>query len=185
MTESELISRCRKKDRVAQEQLFRLHSGSMMGICVRYSRDRDEARDLLHDGFIKVFTSIESFRGDSAVKTWMSRIFVNTCLSHLKDKYKKYRLIDEDEDFAAEEEEVDDSILNEISSEEALEMVQQLPDKYRLIINMYSIDGYTHKMIAGHLGISEGTSKSQLSRARQLLLKTIELKRKKNEKARK
>ena len=186
MEEAEIINRCRKEDRVAQEQLFLLYSSKMMGICLRYSRNRDDARDLLHDGFIKVFLNFKSFKEESSLRTWMSRIFINTALTSLKSKYNKYIQLEGEEDFPEiHEEEADENILNEISGTEVLELVQLLPDKYRLIINLYSIDGYTHKMIAEKMGISEGTSKSQLSRARQLLLKTVKLKLKKNEKSRK
>lgn len=188
MTEAELIISCKKGDRAGQEQLFIRYSSRMMGICMRYTRNRDDARDLLHDGFIKIFNNIRNFKEESSLTTWMSRIFINTALSYLKSRHNKYSYLEISDELAEIEdavEEVPDTLLQDLSSEEVLQMVQQLPDKYRLIINLYSIDGFTHKMIAEQLGISEGTSKSQLSRGRQLLLKTIRLKRNRNEKARK
>jgi RNA polymerase sigma factor (sigma-70 family) len=184
MTEAELISRCRKDDRMAQEELFHSYAGKMMGICLRYTRNKDDARDLLHDGFIKVLTHIKGFKEESALTTWMSRIFVNTALTHLKSNYKKYIHLEPGDEMAEDfEDELPDKLAEELSSEEVLEMVQMLPDKYRIIINLYCVDGFTHRMISEQLGISEGTSKSQLSRGRQLLSKMVEQHLKKNEKA--
>lgn len=184
MEEAELISRCRKEDRAAQEQLFIRYSAKMMGICMRYTKNKDDARDLLHDGFIKIFSHIKGFKEESSVSTWMTRIFVNMALTFLKSKHNRYQYIEPGEDIPEElEEDIPESILDELSGEEVMEMVKMLPDKYRLIINLYSIDGFTHKMIAEQLDISEGTSKSQLSRARKLLVKMISLRKKKNEKS--
>jgi RNA polymerase sigma factor (sigma-70 family) len=187
ISEKDIINRCKKQDPKAQEMLFKKYSGYMMGICMRYSGNREDARDLLHDGFIKAFKGIKDFNENSSVKTWLSAIFVNTAISHLRLKAKT-RVIEisdsQDIDF---EDEADDVLLDEMADQltlsEVLEMIQSLPDKYRIILNLYAIDNFSHKDIALELNISEGTSKSQLSRARKLLGALIYQKKTQYEKA--
>ena len=188
LSEKELVQKCKMQDRASQELLFKQFSGYMMGICMRYSKDKDEARDLLHDGFIKAFMKIKDFREESSLKTWLSAIFVNTALTRIRQKNKlRFQDLDERDGHEIADNEVDEEFLdhaiNNVDLQEVLALVQNLPDKYRIIINMYVIDHFSHKDIANELNISEGTSKSQLSRARKMLMTLIEQKKTQYEKA--
>ena len=184
--EKDLVEGCIKNDRQAQEFLFRTYAPKMMGVCLRYAKSKEDAQDLLHDGFIRVFTKIHSFKAESSLATWMTRVFVNYALTSLKSGYHKAIHLDIDDNDIKDqssEEEVSGSndlftasVLDELTSEDALALVQSLPPKYSLIINMYVVDGFSHKQIAEALNISEGTSKSQLSRARKMLMSMIEKK---------
>jgi RNA polymerase sigma factor (sigma-70 family) len=188
ISETEIIARCKKQDRNAQELLFRQYATYMMGICMRYSRNREDAQDLLHEGFIKAFQAIKDFREQSSLKTWLASIFVNTALSYLRIK-NRHPVIHLDEEINHGPEQPDDSdslpdhVFYDLNIDEVLAYVQCLPDKYRLIINLYVIDDFSHAEIAKALNISEGTSKSQLSRARKLLGKLIMQKKTQYEKA--
>ena len=172
-SEAELIQRCKENDRAAQQVIFKKYSSKMLGICLRYSKNMEDAKDIMHDGFVKVFTTISKFRSDSALETWMTRIFINTSISHLREKSKKYNHLSIDDAYTelAEEQTSDEekSAVEKMDKEDALALVRKLPEKYQLIINMYAVEGMSHKDIAKTLGVSEGTSKSQLSRARKML----------------
>ncbi|MGZ5244202.1 MAG: RNA polymerase sigma factor [Bacteroidia bacterium] len=172
-TDTDIIRLCQKNDRKAQAALFDRYSPAMMGICLRYSRNKDEARDLLHEGFIKVFTSVKSFRGDSNIKTWMSALFVNTAISYIRKHFGRTLYMGEEfpetTQNETEENELEHFLFNDLTQNDVLEMVQTLPEKYRLVVNLYCIDGFGHKEIAAMLNISEGTSKAQLHRARKML----------------
>lgn len=172
-TETDIIRLCQKNDRKAQAALFDRYSAAMMGICLRYSRNKEDARDLLHEGFIKVFTSIKSFKGESNIKTWMSALFVNTAISYIRKHFGRTLYMGEEipepEQNEIEENELENFLFNDLSQNDVLEMVQSLPEKYRVVVNLYCIDGFAHKEISAMLGISEGASKAQLSRARKLL----------------
>lgn len=171
--EAELIQRCKENDRAAQQAIFKYYSSKMMGICLRYSKNVDDAKDILHDGFFKVFTTISKFRSDSALETWMTRVFINTAISHLRERSKKYNHLSIDDAYIElADEPIEDEnkrAIDKLEKEDALALVRKLPEKYQLIINMYAVEGMSHKEIAETLGVSEGTSKSQLSRARKML----------------
>ncbi len=140
---------------------------------MRYSKNRAEAEDCLQEGFIKVFSKINSFEFKGSFEGWVRRIMVNTVIEH----YRKKQLEIVVDDFPIVKEEMDDDEpVPLVSQQELLEVIQELPPKYRIVFNMYAIEGFTHKEIAEEIGISEGTSKSNLSRARQWLKKSIELK---------
>jgi RNA polymerase sigma factor (sigma-70 family) len=178
LSENDLVRKCKKGDETAQALLFNRYAAAMLGVCLRYARNKEEARDWLHDGFVKIFTHIASFKTESSLKTWMTSIFINTALSHLGKAIEQHRHIQiEEVDLADHVSEMNenelDNILYSLSQEEVLATVQELPEKYRLILNLYCVDGFTHRAIADKLGISEGTSKSQLSRARKLLINLI------------
>ncbi|MFY0645107.1 MAG: sigma-70 family RNA polymerase sigma factor [Bacteroidia bacterium] len=165
ISEEELIKRCKNNDRVAQKELFDIYSGKMMAICLRYCKNQEDAKDLLQDGFYKVLTKIKSFKGQSKLETWMTRIFINLSLNSFRHGRKKYYHSELDDNIREEEEE-----LTEVRDPKRVVMaLKELPDIYRIVINMYAIDGLTHKEISAMLGISEGSSKSRLSRARKLL----------------
>ena len=172
MDELQLIDGCRKGDRLAQKELYEKYSRRMMGVCLRYVGDREMARDLLQDGFVKVFLSIDSYSGLGSFEGWMRKIFVNCALEHLR---KADVLRDaSDLDYSSEQIQSDDSILSDISAGELLEMVQKLPEGFRFVFNMFVIEGYSHKEIGEMLHITESSSRSQLTRARQMLRKMIE-----------
>lgn len=152
----------------------------MMGVCLRYSSNSEIARDLVHDGFIKVFTKFSSFKGDSSVETWMTRIFINTCLSYLKSSANKQVFMDINENihYIADESNTEDEneftkILKNMPVARVFDYINKLPDKYKVVLNMYSVDGFSHQQIADTLGIQVGSSKSRLSRARTMLIDEI------------
>ncbi len=178
MTESELIQKCKEKHRGAQQELFKRYAPDMLGICLRYTQHREEAKDVMHDGFVKVFTRIWSFREESSLKTWLSHIMVNTAIDHIKKHNRKYnyvRLDDEEHLLEVQEEDTleNTDIPSQISSEGALHLMQQLPDKYRIALNLYAVDGFTHRQIAEQLGVKEGTSKSLVARARGMMIELL------------
>ncbi|UGU18293.1 RNA polymerase sigma factor [Sinomicrobium kalidii] len=169
MSLEELISRCKDRDRKAQEQLYRLFNGKLYSICLKYSRNQTEAEDNLQDSFMAIFNKIDQYRFKGSFEGWIRRIAVNTVLQ----KYRKEKV------FNIVSEEIEDEVEAEIEDEDIsldylLGIIQRLPDKYRLTFNLYVMDGYSHKEISEMLGISEGTSKSNLSRARVILKSHIE-----------
>lgn len=172
MNESQLIEGCRKGSRFAQKELYEKYSRRMMGVCLRYVSDREVARDLLQDGFVKVFSSIDSYSGLGSFEGWMRKIFVNCAIEHLR-KADVLRG-STDLDHSAELMESGSSVISDLSAKELLEMVQKLPEGFRFVFNMFVIEGYSHKEIGEMLHITESSSRSQLTRARQMLRKMIE-----------
>jgi RNA polymerase sigma-70 factor (ECF subfamily) len=142
----------------------------MYGVCLRYCSSREDAEDLLHDGFVKVFEKIGSFKGQSALETWMTRVFVNEAISRIRKRKSRgeWFTLDAETEVADDAEEADEPE-NEWDADTVMQAVAALPDKYRIIINLYAIEQRTHKEIGELLGIAEGASKSQLSRARAML----------------
>lgn len=166
--EEDLIEACKKQDRAAQRQLFEKYSSRMMAICIRYSDTRQDAEDLLQDGFIKIFSKIGSFKGNSTLSTWMSRVLINMAINRLnrdKRRFKETSL--EDEYMNYDDSDVD--LPEDVDGQAVLNTMKELPEKYEVVLNLYAIDGMNHREIAKLLGISEGGSKSRLSRARSLL----------------
>lgn len=138
----------------------------MYGLCLQYTKNPDEAKDILQDGFVKVFKNLGQYSYTGSFEGWVRRIFVNTAIESFRNKKMKFSDIEiqaYSENFSF------DYIVSEISAREILEIVQELSPQYRLVFNLYAIEGYTHKEIAEKLGISQGTSKSNLSRARSIL----------------
>ncbi|MCC8034481.1 MAG: sigma-70 family RNA polymerase sigma factor [Rikenellaceae bacterium] len=171
MTERQIIEGCCRGDAVSQRELYERFSGSMYGICLRYVRDKALAEDILHDGFITVFTKIGEFRGEGSFEGWCRRIFVNTALGHLR---KKSALTESESIDQVRWLEVDDAdAVEKMSGEEVLELIDHLPQGYRTILNLYAVEGYSHKEIGEMLGISENTSRSQYFRARGKLIEAI------------
>lgn len=162
-----LLQECQDGSRRSQEQLYRQFYGYAMGICLRYSHNRDEAVEILNDGFMKVFTRTNLYRPEVPFKMWLRRILINTALDYYRHNLK-HRYHD-DISQADNVPDVDASALDQISHEELMKIVQQLTPAYRMVFNLYVIDGYTHDEIAEQLSISAGTSKSNLARAREQL----------------
>lgn len=138
----------------------------MFSICLRYAKNFHSAEDLLQVGFVKVFTNIKSFRGDGSFEGWMRRIFINTSIEHYRKSNPLYPVSDTALDYSRK---VENDAINRLAAEDVLKCVNQLSDGYRTVFNLYVVDGLAHKEIAEMLGISEGTSKSQLARARYVL----------------
>lgn len=173
-TEQELIRGCKKGDSRFQRLFFDRYYSAMYAICMRFAKNNDEAKDILQEGFIRAFEGLHAFKGESSIATWLSKIMVNQAISYVKKKNKStFNPLPEDEYNVAHAEEEETSLLDTISPKEALQLLQQLPDGYRTVINLYAVEGLNHKQISQQLGISEGTSKSQLSKARQLLKKFL------------
>lgn len=163
---SELIESCKSNNREAQYKLYSLLSGKMFAVCLRYAKNKEEAEDILQEGFIKVFKKMDSFRNEGSFEGWTRRIFVNTAIEHFRRK--KYLLpVTEKEENTIEGKYT--SVLDDLGAKDIMALVQELSPGYRTVFNMYVVEGYTHKEIADQLGISEGTSKSQLSRAKVIL----------------
>lgn len=167
-----LIQRCKDDDRGAQKMLFEKYANKMMATCVRYTNTREDAKDLLQDGFYKVFINIKKFKGTSKIDTWMTRVFINLALNnkrHGRYKYDHYSFNPE-YDMPMEETEAPEPV----DANKVLTALNKLPEIYKLVLNMYAIDGMSHKEIAKQLGISEGSSKSRLSRGRVMLNTLLE-----------
>ncbi|MBT8327537.1 MAG: sigma-70 family RNA polymerase sigma factor [Bacteroidia bacterium] len=174
--EQELISACIDNNPQAQKILFEMYAGKMLGVCARYCPNLEDAKDALHEGFIKIFKQIDKFNGNSKLQTWMTRIMIFTAIDHFK-KSIKFNYYEKDEDIykatnreISEEVEYDDE---QVNINDLYAVINELPEGYKVVFNLYAIDGFTHKQIANKLGISEGTSKSQLARARKLLQKLV------------
>ena len=162
----DIVKGCTEGKRQAQEDLYRLLAGKMYSVCLRYSRDQDEAKDNLQDGFIKVYSNIKQFKGAGSFEGWVRRIMVNTALQKYRGQSQLYALNDNETrayNIPAE------NVMDAMGEKELLEMIKELPPRYKLVFNMYAIEGYSHKEISEMLEITEGTSKSNLSRARDIL----------------
>lgn len=168
MSLDELIHKCKKGNRQAQEVLYRKYSRVLFGICLKYSRNRVEAEDNLHDSFMTIYEKIEQYKFKGSFEGWMKRITVNTVLQ----KYRKEEFLNVVSENTEEEAEEEASYAD-ISLPTLLRLIQELPNKYRITFNMYVLDGYTHKEISEELGTSPGTSKSNLARARMILKERI------------
>jgi len=166
ITESDLINGCLNDDRRMQEELYRRFSPRMYAVCLRYAGNAEEAEDILQEGFVKVFKKLGSFRGEGSFEGWIRRIFVNTAIEHFRRK-RYLQPVTEKEENTIEGKYL--SALDGLAEKDILALVQQLSPGYRTVFNMYVIEGYSHKEIADMLNISEGTSKSQLSRAKVIL----------------
>ena len=166
IAETDLIKGCVDGNRRMQETLYQRFAPKMYGVCLRYAGTAEDAEDILQEGFIKIFKKIGSFRGDGSFEGWIRRVFVNTSIEHFRRK-RYLQPVSEKEENTIEGKYL--SVLDEMAEKDVLSLVQQLSPGYRTVFNMYVVEGYTHKEIADMLGISEGTSKSQLSRAKVIL----------------
>ncbi len=166
----ELIEACVKGDRLAQRNLYDIFSKRMYMVCLRYTKSQQEAEDVLQDSFIKIFKNLKGYRGESRLDYWIKRIVVNTALNSQRKKLYMYPMVDIDDvknDFDHSKS------LSSFQLEELLKMIKELPAGCQTVFNLYAIEGYSHKEIAEMLKVSEGTSKSQFSRARKLLKEKI------------
>lgn len=169
MSLNQLIENCKRNDTKAQGELYKLFASKLFSLCLKYSRNHAEAEDNLQDAFITIFNKIEQYKGKGSFEGWLKRITVNTALQ----RYRSQKVFDIVNENTVEDVEVDIEESN-YSIDYLLQIIQELPDRYRLVFNLYVLDGYSHKDIAEMLKINVGTSKSNLARARQILKKNIE-----------
>ena len=170
-SETDLIQGCINGDRQMQNILYQLFSPKMYGVCLRYAGNENDANDILQEGFIKVFKNLEKFRSEGSFEGWVRRIFVNTAIEHYRKKVKLYNVSEAQENIV-----VDPGLnaLDNLATKDILKLVDELSPGYKTVFNMHVIEGYSHKEIADLLGITEGTSKSQLARAKGVLKKSLE-----------
>ncbi len=166
ISDSDLIQGCIGGDRRMQEELYNRFSPRMYAVCLRYAGNSEEAQDILQEGFIKIFKKLDSFRGEGSFEGWVRRVFVNTAIEHFRRK-KYLTPVTEKEENTIEGKYT--SALDDLAAKDIMALVQELSPGYRTVFNMYVVEGYSHKEIGEILGISEGTSKSQLSRAKVIL----------------
>lgn len=166
MSEAELIHNCKKQHAASQKLLYDTYAGKMLSVCMRYINDKAEAEDVLQEGFIKIFAHINHFRGEGSFEGWMRRIFVNTALSALRVKQIKFVEASENH---FNHSKVEPSVFDKIGSQEIFEMIRTLPNGYRVVFNLFAIEGYSHKEIAELLNITESTSRTQFLKARNAL----------------
>lgn len=169
-----LLDMCIKNDRKAQSMLYKKYAGRLFGTCLRYTTGREEAQDILQESFIKIFKHLDQYSGLGSLEGWMKRIVIRTAIQNYRKKNRnlKFEPLPEVEN----DDWVFSDILERISADEIIRYMQDLPDGYRIVMNLYAIEGYSHKEIAEMLNISEGTSRSQLTRARKYLSDYLETK---------
>ncbi len=173
-----LVKQCIKEDRKSQKLLYEHFYGKMVAVCMRYATDYNEAQDILHEGFIKVFAKLKSFKNEGSFEGWIRRIIVNSAIDHIRTK-KKLTFDSEEKsiiDNIKDEDEVliEQEHLVKIKAELIIELIQELSPAYKTVFNLYVLEGYSHKQVASSLGISEGTSKSNLAKAKKKLRELFE-----------
>ncbi len=167
MTEEALIRGCIKNEASAQLELYRLFSPRMLSVCYRYAKNREDAEDMLQEGFIKVFTQIKQFRNEGALEGWIRKIMVHTCINHLKKNRKFSESVDII--FAGAMPVGEESIPSIIQAKQVVECIRMLPMGYRTVLNLFAIEGFSHREISQMLDIEESTSRSQYTRAKSML----------------
>ncbi len=158
-----LVNGCLRGDRKSQELLYKQFYGYAMSVCLRYSRNKEEALEILNDGFLKVFTKTEKYNFQKSFKGWLRKILINTALDHYRQNLKHYYQEDVE---AATNTAMQDTVLGNLAHEELIKLIQRLSPAYRMVFSLFVIDGYSHEEIAAQLNISVGSSKSNLARAR-------------------
>ncbi|MEM6261191.1 MAG: sigma-70 family RNA polymerase sigma factor [Bacteroidota bacterium] len=165
-----LIERCIQQDTAAHQRLYELFAPKMMAVCYRYARNQAEAEDMLQEGFIKVFQNLKRYTFKGSLEGWIRRIMVNTAI----DLLRKHKYFQKETDIEeADVEEFAEFSIDRLEMEYLLKIIQELPTGYRVVFNLYAIEGYSHKEIGQQLKISESTSRSQYTRARSMLKKRI------------
>lgn len=152
----------------------------MYAVCMRYANNADDAQDLLQEGFIKVYRNLEKFRHEGSFEGWIRRVFVNTSIEHFRRKHTLYSITEKEENVI---EDADITALDNLAEKDIINLIQELSPGYRTVFNMYVVEGYSHKEIGNILGISEGTSKSQLARAKAILQKKVQERLEENRKS--
>lgn len=171
MTEERIIQGCVNEEKSAQQHLYETYSPKMYYVCLRYARHASEAQDMLQDGFIKVFDNIGSFKSNGSFEGWIRRIVVNTALNYCrKSSFKQEQIGIEDYQDTV----VKSKAVSNLGEKELLALIQKLPDGYRMVFNLYVIEGYSHKEIGEVLNVTESTSRSQLAKSRKWMQNELE-----------
>jgi RNA polymerase sigma-70 factor (ECF subfamily) len=170
IAEHDLIRGCIQGDPRMQEALYTQYSPKMYGVCMRYAGRSEDAQDILQDGFIKVYRNLDKFRNEGSFEGWMRRIFVNTAIEHYRKASNLYPVTESQETQVADKEW---TAFDKMAAKDLVKLIQTLSPGYRTVFNLYVVEGYTHREIADMMHISEGTSKSQLARAKNLLQQMI------------
>jgi RNA polymerase sigma-70 factor (ECF subfamily) len=165
-----IIKGCQRQEPLAQQRLYELYAGQMFGICLRYTNNEADAEDVLQDSFVKVFKKIKQFEFKGSFEGWLKRIMINTALEKYRNQYKILSINDNTNHY--ETDGVED-VADAINANELMTLIQQLSPRYKMVFNLYAIEGYSHKEISEILNISEGASKSNLSRARIILQEKV------------
>jgi len=173
MGDQQLIKLCARHDRKAQQELYDKYSGLLLGVCLRYAADRAEAEDILQDSFLKIFFNIKDYTGSGSFTGWLRKVTVNTAITHYHKNFK-YRYHVDIEEFVSVETGTTSFEEDFFNSEELIRVLNELPTGFRMVFNLYAVEGYKHKEIAEMLGIDTNTSKSQYSRAKAALRSKLE-----------
>ena len=176
VSEDRIIEGCKKGNHHSYSMLYKKYAAKMLGVCFRYSKTKDEAEDVLQEGFIKVFKNIKSYKGVGSFEGWLRRIMVNTAINNYKTNSKYYYHEDIDKDYDIElqsDEQLPFELEENTNKMQVMKLIQELPTGYQMVFNLYVIEGLTHKEIAEELEVSVNTSKSQLSKARKWLRERI------------
>lgn len=171
ISESDLIKGCIEGNRRMQEELYTRFASKMYAVCLRYANNANDAQDLLQEGFIKVYKNLHRFRAEGSFEGWIRRVFVNTSIEHFRRKATQLAIVSEKEENSIEDSDV--SALDNLAEKDIINLIQELSPGYRTVFNLYVVEGYSHREIGDILGISEGTSKSQLARAKGILQKKV------------
>lgn len=167
-----IIKGCLNGSRKDQELLYRRHASKLYAVCLRYSGNDEEARDILQDGFIKIFENLHSYKFEGSFEGWMRRITVNIALEKFRSRHNLYR-VDDIDSVQEPEADPDNEDYAGLEAADLLQIIRELPPKYRMVFNLFAIEGYSHKEISELVSISEGTSKSNLARARMILQRRV------------
>ena len=175
MEDRQLIAACKKQDTNAQRELYETYAPRMLGLCMKYCKDYDAAQDMMHDGFLKVFTQIRKYSGKGSFEGWMHRVFVNTILENFRKEKKTHFMISdiEEPEIEIEDENFERLFNDDITEETLLSMIQEMPSGYRTVFSLYVFEDMSHKEIAKKIGIKENASRSQYSRAKSYLKNKI------------
>ena len=171
--EKELVAACLQNDRKAQKELYDRYAAVMMGVCSRYANSKEEGEDILIEGFTKVFAHLGEFHFESSLPTWIRRIMLNTAISFFRMHHKHHNALALDDAFEAEWREAQSLPSDKVMEKDLLQLIQRMPETYRVVFNLFVVEGLSHKEIATTLGIQEGTSRSQLTRAKNWLKERI------------
>jgi RNA polymerase sigma-70 factor (ECF subfamily) len=165
-----LLRECKRGKSASQEELYRRFASAMYGLCLQYASNEDDAKDILQEGFIKIFTKLDQVKNPAALPGWIRRVMINTAL----EKYRSQVILQRIDEVKEEHDEISgNEALDTLTCDELVELIQTLTPRYRIVFNLYAIEGYSHQEISEELGISIGTSKSNLSRARVILQEKI------------
>jgi RNA polymerase sigma factor (sigma-70 family) len=165
-TIDQLITRCKAGERQAQALLYKQFAAKMLGVCMRYATDKMEAEDMLQNGFVKLFNKLNDYRGEGSFEGWVRRIMVHSAIEYYRKHHKMFQMVDVAD---MDEPSVNPAVIANMGAKDLLALIQQLSPGYKMVFSLYAIEGYSHKEIGEMMGITEGASKSQLSRARTIL----------------